>query len=241
MATKNELYYFCVGCANHLSFPLLPNLISETTGKAIEAQNIYHYRNPIFEDKESEEEKSKAKENKDKEDKEEDKEEVEESKEEVEDKKESKKEENKEEKIQYCCTPFCSECAEEGHKELIEKIKRGAVCCNECGKRVDSLEYILSVVLLRAKTQVNRICCSELCYCAAQKSAQDMEGLLNKNTLHMCEKCRSLHSKTFTCGSCGKVEYCGEKCQREHWPEHKKYCWAWKILADKEKCEPPKS
>ncbi len=39
-----------------------------------------------------------------------------------------------------------------------------------------------------------------------------------------CAKCRQPFEKLKTCGRCLETKYCSARCQREHWPEHKRTC-----------------
>ena len=42
----------------------------------------------------------------------------------------------------------------------------------------------------------------------------------------VCFSCSSVveRSKMLTCSRCGKANYCGRKCQKAHWPNHKDHC-----------------
>jgi len=41
-----------------------------------------------------------------------------------------------------------------------------------------------------------------------------------------CACCLSAGAKLFFCSECHDAEYCGKKCAKSHWPEHKKVCRA---------------
>ena len=45
---------------------------------------------------------------------------------------------------------------------------------------------------------------------------------------HICTYCRKEGSKSDfkTCSNCESVQYCGSKCQQQHWNSHKKICKA---------------
>jgi hypothetical protein len=40
----------------------------------------------------------------------------------------------------------------------------------------------------------------------------------------MCSKAGCRHEKLQLCGACMAVRYCGQRCQRLHWPEHRGEC-----------------
>jgi hypothetical protein len=43
--------------------------------------------------------------------------------------------------------------------------------------------------------------------------------------LHCCAECGNDGGVSLkTCKSCKLVKYCNAKCQRNHWPKHKKQC-----------------
>ena len=45
---------------------------------------------------------------------------------------------------------------------------------------------------------------------------------------HICTYCRKQGSKSDfkSCSNCESVQYCGSKCQEQHWNSHKKICKA---------------
>ena len=39
-----------------------------------------------------------------------------------------------------------------------------------------------------------------------------------------CSECGQQKRNTKECGNCMEVSYCGERCQKRHWPNHKREC-----------------
>ena len=49
----------------------------------------------------------------------------------------------------------------------------------------------------------------------------------NKQRPHQCNGCRKIQKQGqlfWQCECCKLVEYCGTKCQKAHWPQHKRLC-----------------
>lgn len=51
---------------------------------------------------------------------------------------------------------------------------------------------------------------------------QDKKMMCDSIAILRCEACGG--EGKMTCGACRLVSYCGQKCQTEHWPRHKKMC-----------------
>ena len=48
----------------------------------------------------------------------------------------------------------------------------------------------------------------------------------------ICTVCGISNDKVKKCSACGNVAYCGVKCQRKDWAEHKFSCKSWKVTTD---------
>lgn len=54
-------------------------------------------------------------------------------------------------------------------------------------------------------------------------SEQEMAQSMMDNTPR-CQNCQEVLAKPKTCSACKGVAYCGETCQKKHWPAHKAEC-----------------
>ena len=44
------------------------------------------------------------------------------------------------------------------------------------------------------------------------------------NTSKQCSKCGKTDGELKRCAQCKLTYYCGQDCQKQHWPEHKQIC-----------------
>jgi len=69
--------------------------------------------------------------------------------------------------------------------------------------------------------------CSDTCRARLAKRFRDQRRYIKKQAWQVepmtCHCCDAKNSKR-TCSGCSTVIYCGDQCQRSHWPAHKSLC-----------------
>ena len=57
----------------------------------------------------------------------------------------------------------------------------------------------------------------------ARDHTKDSSSTISGRSLYTCSSCGDSFAKLKQC-PCGTVHYCGEKCQHDDWPRHKRVC-----------------
>jgi tetratricopeptide (TPR) repeat protein len=97
---------------------------------------------------------------------------------------------------------------EEMEKHAIPSPFHGALTQNMCKFKADVKRLMEDVVVIGSF--LTGVTCEEF----ANHDYSSMK----------CGECGKTESTLSTCGRCREMRYCGQECQKKHWPTHKKLC-----------------
>ncbi|KAI9032455.1 hypothetical protein DFJ74DRAFT_654425 [Hyaloraphidium curvatum] len=135
-------------------------------------------------------------------------------------------------------TQIASSLAFQGTFAQIEKTEINCYACGEpahfSGKlsRMASLQVPRDEHPAKAAIQIKiwpsceRLECVKACVAASRsyrKEAIERNEVLGVPT-HHCQNCRAATRLNMRCSRCHHAHYCSRKCQKAHWPKHKKKC-----------------